>query len=125
MYVCKIIMYPFRYIYYTLFPFVVAKINYTEQFSETNSNKPYEYTDVVPIINQSTLISPIHEKKSSTFLFECCICLELISSKKYLLLSNCKHPVHISCLKQWFNENSYTCPLCRSNQTALHYRLSE
>lgn len=122
--VYKFILYPFRYIYYTLFSSVVARIDSTEQFHETNSNIPYEYTDVVPIINKSTLISPIHQKKNTAFSFECCICLELITSKKYLLLTECKHPVHVSCLKEWFKQNSYTCPLCRSDQTTLHNRIS-
>mgnify|MGYP003929613385 CR=1 FL=1 len=51
----------------------------------------------------------------------CCICLENIGTKK-VILSNCRHELHIKCSKEWFFENAI-CPLCRSEQNNLKERI--
>ena len=51
----------------------------------------------------------------------CCICLEKIDTKK-IILSGCKHTLHIGCAKKWFMEKAH-CPLCRSNQNRLKNRI--
>ena len=53
---------------------------------------------------------------------ECCICLEEIHSKKKIIMSNCRHQLHIKCAKEWFYNNA-NCPLCRSEQRRLKERI--
>ena len=53
---------------------------------------------------------------------KCCICLEEIYSKKKIMMSNCRHQLHIKCAKEWFFENA-NCPLCRSEQKRLKERI--
>ena len=52
----------------------------------------------------------------------CCICLEDIYSKKKIIMSKCRHQLHIKCAKEWFYNNA-NCPLCRSEQKRLKERI--
>ena len=51
----------------------------------------------------------------------CCICLEKIETKK-IIMSDCKHEMHVKCARKWFNE-SPNCPFCRSDQIRLKKRI--
>ena len=51
----------------------------------------------------------------------CCICLEKIETKK-IIMSDCKHEMHVKCAKKWFYE-SPNCPFCRSDQIRLKKRI--
>ena len=55
---------------------------------------------------------------------QCCICLEDIYCKKKIIMSNCRHQLHIKCAKEWFYNNA-NCPLCRSEQKRLKDRICQ
>ena len=59
----------------------------------------------------------IKEKNEKT----CCICLEKIEMKK-VIMSGCRHELHVKCAKEWFHNNA-NCPLCRSEQQRLKQRI--
>jgi hypothetical protein len=88
-------------------------------------------------IDFTTTNSPLYKNKSSEFFLttpsppnkirkkfsnSCCICLEPLDVKKYITLNNCKHEIHVRCIKEWFKEHS-DCPLCRGDQTKLKLRI--
>lgn len=43
---------------------------------------------------------------------DCCICLEALSTEKYVCHVGCGHYMHPECLARWFFENP-SCPQCR------------
>jgi hypothetical protein len=52
---------------------------------------------------------------------ECYICLENIylNEDNFLELTCCKHQVHITCFKEWYNKtNSSTCFICNQTNTS-------
>ena len=61
------------------------------------------------------------EKNKDLIKDKCCICLEKIDTKK-VIMSSCKHQLHIKCAREWFMENAQ-CPLCRSQQIRLKKRI--
>ena len=63
----------------------------------------------------------IPEKNKDLIKDKCCICLEKIDKKK-VIMSGCKHQLHIKCAREWFMENAQ-CPLCRSQQIRLKKRI--
>lgn len=46
---------------------------------------------------------------------ECPICLEEMEPGQYAYIENCRHYFHKDCLIRWFNEEEYTCPVCRAD----------
>jgi len=65
---------------------------------------------------------PIHKIKSCDDLLndlfdnnqECSICLEEYSKNNKIMILNCNHTFHKSCLELWIKDNN-TCPICREN----------
>tara|TARA_B100000524_G_scaffold223674_1_gene118131 strand:- start:3199 stop:3609 length:411 start_codon:yes stop_codon:yes gene_type:complete len=56
--------------------------------------------------------------------YNCCICLGSLENKKTIKLNNCKHEMHVSCIKNWFKQQ-VECPLCRTKQSKLYKRLNK
>jgi len=47
---------------------------------------------------------------------ECLICFEHIKNSENVVCHECKKPIHMTCIKEWFNVNeTRNCPHCRSN----------
>ena len=44
---------------------------------------------------------------------KCCICYKNIG-KQNVIITNCNHTFHSTCLLKWTNKNK-SCPLCRNN----------
>ena len=50
---------------------------------------------------------------------ECVICLEDL--KENIVILNCKHRYHYSCLQRWFiKKKSLSCPMCRGESEIIN-----
>ena len=50
---------------------------------------------------------------------ECIICLEDL--KENIVILNCKHRYHYSCIQQWFfKKKSLSCPMCRGESEIVN-----
>lgn len=55
-----------------------------------------------------------HNCKPKRIIEECSICLRRLLSQKKIVTLECKHDFHPSCLWNWVEKDSITCPLCRA-----------
>lgn len=103
---------------------VILKYCLTRQTADTRPPPPQLSTstgldpnilETIPILTYSS------KQKDSLFhtdQTECAVCLEeLEDDDKVRLLPTCRHAFHITCIDQWFIENT-NCPVCRSPVTA-------
>lgn len=70
-----------------------------------NNNNKSTTTTIVVIPNK---IAECIENVS----FECSICLNTITDNDFVLLTECQHRFHKTCIEQVYNK---VCPNCRSN----------
>ena len=70
--------------------------------TECKINNMFKY-----IIKESSIVIDINFKFKET----CYICCEKIDKG---IMLKCGHYYHKECINKWFDQNKYSCPLCRS-----------
>ena len=69
--------------------------------------------DFIDISNKDKNEDKDKESEISFLKKECPICLELIETDDYAILTRCCHKFHEKCIKDWFlTSKSYKCPEC-------------
>lgn len=63
----------------------------------------------------SNKVCPLHTQDLD-YEDKCIICLSPKFSKKTIILENCNHEFHFNCIANWFQNDNFNCPCCRSDQ---------
>ena len=99
-----------------LFSFIEQE-NVDNHHHNKNIKNIKKYNEKSFIFSDDDLKEKVIEKDKKI----CCVCLEKIEQKK-IIMSKCRHELHVKCAKEWFHENA-NCPLCRSEQQRLKQRI--
>lgn len=53
------------------------------------------------------------EVQTSTTEHDCCVCLEIMPRGEKVRLLPCRHAFHHDCINGWFEQNKFSCPMCK------------
>ena len=76
---------------------------------------PREELDKIPLVDFSDLQT---DEKA------CSICLDEFEQNSTIRKITCGHLFHVECIDKWLTENSYKCPVCRSEIAKHNAQLS-
>tara|TARA_S200000501_G_C20259872_1_gene498129 strand:- start:197 stop:526 length:330 start_codon:yes stop_codon:yes gene_type:complete len=80
-----------------------------------NNNNKYSYEEFIEYLNGQNLeIDPSCSICQSSFDEEIINCGDNLFKKDDIIMLDCKHYFHSSCINKWLKDYNHTCPICKS-----------